>query len=313
MKPFHGQEQYWRVVLLCFIAATTFWLLNALNKNYSNVRVSYPIRFVYDQQEYIALKPLPEEIAINVSGKGWKLLRKYLMLDVQPADIPMQGFINRKSVPANVFRPTVSNALDGLELNFIVTDSIRFRFDRQITRKIPLAVDTLQLGINANYILIKPITITPAEVEFEGPASVLDSLPDPFVLKLPKTTLTKPFKSYLPIDYPYKDLVKSDIVEAEIAFEVKPLSWQNLALVPTILNPPATGSIFLQPALVNVKYGFVAGQDPPINPEQFNVTVDLTQVNAQDSMATVQLRQKPAAAKHVAVYPLQVKVIRTPQ
>jgi hypothetical protein len=232
-----------------------------------------------------------------------------MMLDVQPADIPMQGFIDRSSVPANVFRPTVSNALDGLELNFIVTDSIRFKFDRQVKRKIPLAVDTTRLGLNANYILVKPISITPAEVEFEGPASVLDSFPNPFLLKLPNTTLTKSFKSSVPSTYSYETLVKSDIVEADITIEVKPLTWQNLSLAPSVLNPPEKGQLLLLPPLVNIRYGFVAGPAPMLlDPLQFSVAVDLNQLNSKDSTVAVQVRSRPTAVERVQILPNRLKV-----
>ena len=308
LKPFHGREQYWRVVLLCFVAASTFWLLNALNKNYTNIRVTYPIRFIYDQREYIPLRPLPEEITINVSGKGWKLLRKYLMLDVQPADIPMQGLIQQQTTSTAIFRPNVANALDGLQLNFIVTDSLRYKFDKQVKRKIPLALDTLNLPINSNYALVKPITITPQEVEFEGPASVLDSLPNPFVLSLPKTTLTGAYKSSVPIDYPYKALVKSDIVEAEISFNVKQLAWQTLLLAPVLQNKPKKDSVALFPAMVTIRYGYFPEQTAQLNLAQFALTANLAEINPKDSMVTVELLRKPAQVHQVILQPNKVKV-----
>ncbi|MDQ4140923.1 MAG: hypothetical protein M3142_10405 [Bacteroidota bacterium] len=307
-KPFHGQEQYWRVVLLCFIAASTFWLLNALNKNYTNIRITYPIRFVYDQREYVPLRPLPEEIVLNVSGKGWKLLRKYLMLDVQPADIPMEGLIRQNAVSANLFRSNVANTLDGLQLNFIVTDSIRFKFDRQVKRKIPLALDTLQLPINPNYALVKPITITPSEVELEGPVSVLDSLPNPYVLSIPETPITGPFKSYVPINLPYEGLVKSDIVEAEITFNVKLLSWQNLILTPNLLNKP-TDSVTMQPTAVSIRYGFLPEQANQIDPTKFAITANCAEVNPKDSTVTLEIAGKPAHVKRVVLQPTKIKVI----
>ncbi|QMU29517.1 YbbR-like domain-containing protein [Adhaeribacter radiodurans] len=308
LKPFNGREQYWRVVLLCFMAASTFWLLNALNKNYTNIRITYPVRFEYDQREYIPLRPLPEEIVLNVSGKGWKLLRKYLMLDVQPADIPMEGIIRQKSISANLFRSNVANALDGLQLNFIVTDSLRFKFDKQVKRKIPLAIDTLHLPINQNYTLVKPITITPSEVEFEGPVSVLDSLPNPFILSVPKTPIKGPFKSYVPLDYPYKALVKSDIVEAEIAFDVKPLAWQNLIMIPTLQNKPSD-SVRLQPATVTIKYSFLPEQGVQIDPTQFSLVANCAQLNPKDSMVTVELTGKPANVHRIVLQPNKIKVI----
>ncbi|RDC62277.1 hypothetical protein AHMF7616_00869 [Adhaeribacter pallidiroseus] len=295
-------------MLLCFIAASTFWLLNALNKNYTNIRVTYPIRFVYDQREYIPLRPLPEEITINVSGKGWKLLRKYLMLDVQPADISMQGLIQQQAISTAIFRPNVANALDGLQLNFIVTDSLRFKFDKQVKRKIPLILDTLHLPINANYALVNPITITPKEVEFEGPASVLDSLPNPFVLSLPKTTLTGSFNSSVPIDYPYKALVKSDIVEAEIKFNVKLLAWQNLLLAPTLQNKPKTDSVTLFPPVITVRYGYFPEQADAINLTPFVLTADLAEINPKDSTVAIELLRKPAQVHRVILQPNKVKV-----
>lgn len=295
-------------MLLCFIAASTFWLLNALNKNYTNIRVTYPIRFVYDQREYIPLRPLPEEITINVSGKGWKLLRKYLMLDVQPVDIPMQGLIRQQAISTAIFRPNVANALDGLQLNFIVTDSLRFKFDKQVKRKIPLALDTLRLPINSNYALVKPITIIPKEVEFEGPASVLDSLPNPFVLSLPKTKLTSSFNSSVPIDYPYKALVKSDIVEAEIAFEVKLLAWQNLVLTPALQNKPKKDSVIMFPAAVTLRYGYFPEQADQINLSQFALTANLAEINPKDSTVSVELLRKPAQVHRVILQPNKVKI-----
>ncbi|PSR53941.1 hypothetical protein AHMF7605_10635 [Adhaeribacter arboris] len=308
LKPFHGREQYWRVVLLCFMAASTFWLLNALNKNYTNIRITYPVRFVYDQREYIPLQPLPEEIVLNVSGKGWKLLRKYLMLDVQPADIPMEGLIRQRSVSANLFRSNVANSLDGLQLNFIVTDSLRFKFDKQIKRKIPLAIDTLHLPINANYAIEKPITITPSEVEFEGPASVLDSLPNPFILSVPKKPITGPFKSYVPIDFPYKGLVKSDIVEAEIAFNVKQLAWQNLVMTPNLQNKP-TDSVTMQPAAVSIRYGFLPEQAAQIDLTKFSLIANYAELNPKDSTVNVEITEKPVYVKRVTLQPNKIKII----
>ncbi|OYX23746.1 MAG: hypothetical protein B7Z16_01895, partial [Algoriphagus sp. 32-45-6] len=73
-----------KVVVLCIAAATTFWILNALNKdNYSTI-VDYPIEWEYDRENYMPVKPLPESVPIQISGNGWDLLRKYFNLNEPP-------------------------------------------------------------------------------------------------------------------------------------------------------------------------------------------------------------------------------------
>ncbi|MDX5346375.1 MAG: hypothetical protein LPK19_03930, partial [Hymenobacteraceae bacterium] len=86
------------------MAATTFWLLNALNKSYTT-KVSYPIRFVYNEQKLIPVQPLPEEVYINVTGKGWKLLRKSLMVDVKPAELYLRNLPYAKYIAGPALRP----------------------------------------------------------------------------------------------------------------------------------------------------------------------------------------------------------------
>ncbi len=138
---------------------------------------------------------------------------------------------------------------------------------------------------------------------------MLDSLPDPFVLTLPKTTLTSAFNSSVPIDYPYKALVKSDIVEAEIAFDVKLLAWQNLLLAPALHNKPKKDSVTLFPAVVTVRYGYFPEQADEINLAQFALTANLSEINPKDSTVAIELLQKPAQVHRVILQPNKVKVL----
>jgi hypothetical protein len=55
----------------------------------------------YDQSRFIPVQPLPTEVAVNVTGRGWKLLRRQLLLDVKPAELTL-------STPAATRTPRVS-------------------------------------------------------------------------------------------------------------------------------------------------------------------------------------------------------------
>jgi hypothetical protein len=50
-----------KVVVMCLLAATTFWFLNALNKDYST-RITYPVRFEYDDSVYVPYQYSSSEV-----------------------------------------------------------------------------------------------------------------------------------------------------------------------------------------------------------------------------------------------------------
>lgn len=295
-------------MLLCFTAATTFWLLNALNKTYTNIRTTYPLAFVYNEEEYIPLGPLPEKVEINVSGKGWKLLRKSLMLDVRPAEIHIRTLPKQDFLTGPALRPSVASVLDGLQLNFVFTDTIAFKFDRRIRRKIPLVVDSAGIVTAPNAFIASPILITPDSVLFDGPASMVGKLPSPFPIKLPVNNLDRSFKRFVPVEYPHKSLVKASVPDVEVSFAVSPLSWQELALAPGRQHFPDSLQVRPEPAAVTLRYGFAPGHAARISADQFAAVLDFTQYNPKDSTVAVVVTQKPAVVKKVIVEPKRVKL-----
>jgi hypothetical protein len=294
-------------VLLCFTAATTFWLLNALNKTYTNIRTTYPLAFVYNEEKYIPLNPLPDEIEINVSGKGWKLLRKSLMLDVRPAEILIQSIPRQDYLTGPALRSNVASVLDGLQLNFIFTDTIAFKFDRRIRRKIPLVVDSAAIVTAPNAFIASPVLVTPDSVLFDGPASIVGKLSEPFPVKLPVTNLDRSFKRFVPVDYPHKSLVTASISDVEVSFAISPLSWREVSLTAGRQNFPDS---LLNPVTetVTVRYGYAPGYAARISPDQFAVNLDYSQFNPKDSTVAVVVTQKPPLVRKVTVEPKRVKL-----
>lgn len=295
-------------MLLCFTAATTFWLLNALNKTYTNIRTSYPLAFVYNEEKYIPLTPLPEELEINVSGKGWKLLRKYLMLNVRPAEIHILSIPRQNYLTGSSLRPNVASVLDGLQLNFIFTDTISFTFDRRIRRKIPLTVDSAAIQTAPNAFIASPVLVTPDSVLFDGPASLLGKLPSPFPVQLPVTNLDRSFKRFVPIDYPHKSLVNASITDVEVSFAVSPLSWQEVLLSPGRQHFPDTLRYRPEPPAVKLRYGFAAGSAARLSPDQFAATLDFSTYNPKDSTVAVVVTLRPSAVRKMILEPRRVKL-----
>lgn len=309
LKPFYSNDrQYWKVVLLCFTVASIFWLLNALNKSYTNIRTTYPLRFVYNEEKYVPLKPLPQEIDINVSGKGWKLLRKYLHLDVRPAEIVFLSLPRQPYLPGPALRQNISAVLDGLQLNFVFTDTIHFKMDRRLRRKIAFAVDSTTIKTADNVVIASPIEITPDSVVFDGPASIVSKLPSPFPVKLPITDIDRSFKRYVPVAYSHTDLVKASVQEVDVSFAVSPLIWDEKSLVPVILNAPEGVILTLQPANVTVRYAYRESNAAAITPDQFEATLNYLNLNPTDSTVAVEISRTPVQVHRLQLQPAKIKV-----
>ncbi|UOQ73434.1 hypothetical protein [Hymenobacter cellulosilyticus] len=181
-SPFFGQERsYWRAVTACFLAASTFWLLNALNKTYTT-RITYPLQWAYDEQRYIPVKPLPTEVAVNVTGRGWKLLRKNLLLDVRPAEVRLQRLPVTRFVTGQSLRPALQAAMEGLQFNYVLADTLWVEFDRLVTRRLPLGLSPNADGSALPYAAV----FTPESVAFHGPARTVNSLASPYPVHLPR-------------------------------------------------------------------------------------------------------------------------------
>ncbi|WP_250419215.1 MULTISPECIES: YbbR-like domain-containing protein [Pontibacter] len=308
MKPFRPQtKQYWRVVLLCFVAASTFWLLNALNKSYST-QTTYPVKFIYNDQQLVPVKPLPEEVIVNVTAKGWKLLRKALRLEVQPAEIYIRNLPRNNYLLGSALRPALVNAMDGLQLNFVVTDTLYYDFDAKVSRTIPLMLDPKQKIAAEGYEVNRPINLSPDSITFTGPSSLVDSMPSPFLLQSPNTGLTASAKMDVPITYKNQNLVKANIEETEATINVKSLVQEERQLVPELVNIPKGSKVDVQTSALLVRYQLFEDSAALLNRESFKAILNLDNYNPTDSTVVPELVQKPVGVRNVLLLPQRVKV-----
>ncbi|WP_317175446.1 YbbR-like domain-containing protein [Pontibacter cellulosilyticus] len=291
------------------MAASTFWLLNALNKSYST-QTTYPVKFVYDENELVPVKPLPEEVTINVTGKGWKLLRKSLRVEVQPAEIFIRNLPRNNYLLGPALRPALVNALDGMELNFVVTDTLYFNFNQKVSRTVAVKLDPSQKVTGDRFAVVGPVIMQPDSVTFTGPSSMVESLPNPLLVRLPEgQQLTEATKLKVPINYDNKALVKADASSAEVTLNVRGLVQEERQIVPEIVNAPAGKEITLRPPYVLVRYQLLEDSAVYINRDNFKAILNYKRYSRRDSTLIPELVQKPTGVRNVTLWPERVKAV----
>ncbi|SNR73522.1 MULTISPECIES: hypothetical protein [Hymenobacter] len=301
--PFFGQERnYWRAVLACFLAASTFWLLNSLNKTYTT-RITYPLVWRYNASQYIAVQPLPTEVAVNVTGRGWKLLRRNLGLDVRPAELTLHALPATRYVTARSLRPALQQAMEGLQFNYLLTDTLWVEFDKLVSRRLPLALSPAADGSALPY----AASFTPATIVFRGPASKINALPNPYLVHLPQAPAGSTTGDIrVPIGGP--ELVDPNVQDVRVRLQQRPLVTVLMEVLPELMDAPVGRTYRLSPARVRVRLQCFPEDTAHLNPADIHVQLHYGQFINSDSTLRPFLADRPDAARGGRVITRGVRV-----
>ena len=116
-------KKNWKAVVLCIFTATVFWFFNALNKEYTTT-ISFPLEFDYNRDRYIPVKPLPQDVRINVTGIGWNLFRRSAQVKVPPLVIPLDRPTDVQKIVGSTLPAFFANQLGDFQINFVITDTL---------------------------------------------------------------------------------------------------------------------------------------------------------------------------------------------
>ncbi len=212
-----------KTLILCFLAAFVFWLLNSLNKSGYSTKIQYPLAIKYNDSLYISTTPLPKQITVSLSSTGWDLLKDNLSLNVSPLIYEIANPLTVRRLDNAFLIETLSAKLKNTKVNYVVTDTTTLNFERKITKIINLKVDSLGIDLQKNYVVSSVINISPSQIILEGPESVLKHYQDTFLVKIPAKHLAINFDDKVSISLPKNALVKSNFEKTLVSFEVAEL------------------------------------------------------------------------------------------
>lgn len=212
-----------RTLVLCFLAAFVFWLLNSLNKSGYSAKISYPLTIKYNDSLYISTKPLPKQLNISMSSTGWDLLKYNLFSNATPLVYEIENPLKISRLDNTSLLESLTNLLQRPKLNYIVADTTTLHFERRQKKTVKLKIDSLGIDLQKNFVVSSLINIAPAEVVLEGPESVLKDYNDTVYLKVPAKRLATNFDDKIKIMLPQNALVKSSAEKALVSFEVAEL------------------------------------------------------------------------------------------
>lgn len=299
-----------KVVALCVLTATTFWVLNALNKDDYTTVVNQSIVFLYDQEEFMAVDELPKSINIQINGNGWDLLRKYFRFKSTPFPIQLEDPSDKGYVLTRDLERELSENLTPTQLVGIIQDTVKFKIDKIVSRKIKIELDTAETILSKNFRLAGPITIDPETVTVTGAISVLQELDGKLIIGIGEENVNENLSKLLPLSLPreFRDYLQLEEQAVLLSFEVVEFIEGSMELPITKRYFPANVSIDDTATSVTVDYLVDERELEAFQKLDLEALVNYNNRNGEDSTVNVSLNKNPSYLEIVTLDPPNFKL-----
>jgi hypothetical protein len=254
---------------------------------------------VYDDSAFIATRPLPSQISLNVSGYGWNLLRKSILPNASPLQFAIQAPLRTNYLAGITLLPTITEQLEDIRINYILDDTLFFQFDHRVSKQIQLRIDSANIGLAGNFRITSPITLEPSSIVFEGPATLINKLPNEIFIDLPADDIDEDYSESLPVDYIQNSLITPDQNQVRVRFSVNPFV-QEIQRVPVqTINFPERNSPALPRPEADVQYWVRREDARRARLQDFRVIASYDTYNPQDSTVRLSVVMRPGFVQEV--------------
>ncbi|MHA7131322.1 YbbR-like domain-containing protein [Algoriphagus namhaensis] len=299
-----------KVVVLCVVAATTFWILNALNKDDYTTVVDYPIELVFDQEKYVPVADLPKSVQVEINGNGWDLLRKYFNVNEAPFPIELENPASKDYLLTSNLKRSLAEFLTPTQLISVLDDSLTYRIDRIQTARLRPVLDSSSYTLATNHRLISNITFEPNQITLRGAKSILESFEGEFSIFLDEKKISSDISKEVELILP-KDLRKYITLEDEsvkVSFQVVGFLEGNQRLTVNKRNFPDRVSLENEEASFVFYYLVDSREVEKFSEIEFEAILDYSARNREDSTVTVQVSPNPNYLEIIRVEPSMVKL-----
>ncbi len=288
------------ILIICIGIALVFWLLVKMSQTYRTER-QVKLNFVLPDDRAFAEMP-PRDVRVQLEGSGWDLMFEFfsnseipLFYDLRETD---QLILNRGQLRTDIFNNLSSNDLKITEVNY---DDINVTLEKKASKRVPVE-PAIDLVLDPEYHLRRPVTITPDSVRLIGPASKIEPVEKWRTDSVVLSGVRSDKKVSLPLQKPPNEVILGT-QSVEVQIEVEQFTEKSLFVPLTIRNAPDSLRLFPQ----RIKLTCVVGLSDynRVTSKDFMVEVDLKDVPVSEdkNTAPIQLVSQPHFVKNVKFSP----------
>lgn len=299
-----------KVVVLCIAAATTFWILNALNKDDYNTIVDFPIEMVYNSEAYMPVKKLPTSIEIEINGNGWDLLRKYFNINESPYPIELSNPAEKNYILTSDLKRTLGEFLSPTQLISVLQDSIHFQIDEIQTIKLKPVLDSLSYSLANNHRILDEIKFSPETISMSGPSSILKTFNGVFPVQMNRNKIDENISQEVKLEIPknLEDQLTLKQNSIKVQFDVVAFLNGNKRLKVKKLNFPRTVTMENEEVVIMIYYLVDERKSDELKDLEFEAILNYSKRNREDSTITVTVEPMPSYIEQVRIEPSTIKL-----
>ncbi|NLI24965.1 MAG: hypothetical protein GX419_09690 [Bacteroidales bacterium] len=310
--PFFRSRGKILVFLFFFFLSFLFWLLNALNKEYS-VAVKYAVRFAGYPANYVLVSDTPYFVNALIRGRGYDLLwplygtSSILRVNLEGTKVITDGSDIYKFSTNDLKRRIQELAGDAVQISGIWPDTLYLSIAPVIVRKIAVK-PAVRATFARQYMLCQPLTCIPDSVTVTGASRMVDTMQCITTRPLTISSLKKSFSEK--VQLAAGTSVKCEPEQVQIAMEVDKFTETSLRVPVKVinLNPPLRMKIF--PAEVTLSFRVCLNHYKELSPQSFSVAVDYRERRSDTTtLLPVHILQKPDFTDNILITPSEIEFI----
>ncbi len=301
--------------MICVGIASTFWVLNALEKEYT-VELTFPVRYTNMPDNKMLVNDPPKQFVLDVRSFGFTLLRYKLSMAFSPlvfnvGEIAGEMITNqsqlRYGIPSKQYQKNMADQISNeLNITDIQPDTVYFQFDEIITQK-KKVVANVNFRLKKQHYLYDEITVIPDSVEVHGPKTILDTLSG-------VKTVLQNFKELDQLVQRTTALQEIKILRfnpkrVTIQVPVEEYTEKQLSIPIAIDSIPDNLKINLFPAEVKVSFMIGLSLFSEIDSSDFKASVSYTDILNKLDYLPVKLEKIPPHLKSVNFLPMKIEYL----
>lgn len=298
------------VFAICFLIATMFWFLKTLDQQYTTT-VSLPFKIRNLPGNRIPRYPLPSDINILLTARGWDLLSIKLGTRTYPVFLDFSKLRGQKKLYTN----KASNYLKhNLPNNFTILnynpDTLNLQFDKRKQKQVPVRPD-IELQFASQYGQAGPIEVIPEKISITGPAQPLNNIRTLYTEPLSFTNLKKSVKKKVEVQVPGNTNVKYSPQKIQLNIPVEKLTEKELNVFIRVGTDIGAYTVKIIPEYVKVIFQTPLNRYDQISAEDFKLTINPGNFGTlRESSLPVQVKKQPKFIYNMRLEPEKVHFIK---
>ncbi len=297
------------LLAICMGLSLVLWLITKMGQNYD---YAYTIELEYHLPEGFAFRQMPpRQLTLYVNGSGWNML-KYNIAGKKKKRLRIEitQTTDHTLFPSRI-KTQINKSLRNFNLSMISSspEVLEIYPDTLVQKKVPLVLQG-KLQTSPIRHLLHPPVLKPDSVNIQGAKSLVEGITQWPTVKIEKTNIDKSMQIPIKVAPPENELLKVSPQEVNLLIEVEDLLQKEFFVPVKIVNPPQSDSLAIFPAQVQVKTSVGRSYYDSLQPTDFEVIADFSQVKPGSDQTTLALQwgKQPAYVESAAFSPQAIEL-----